>query len=121
MYSLCPPPFSPLPDANLDNQRVLFLGAGEAGTGIGELISYFLHKRRGVTLEVGGEWGGGRDWWLGGGERGPGGRGQGAERGAGAYTMVGGTWCLRLNTKQYIFAGCINIIIFNSLIHINKL
>ena len=55
------------------------------------------------------------------GERGPGGRGQGAERGAGAYTMVGGTWCLRLNTKQYIFAGCINIIIFNSLIHINKL
>ena len=52
MYSLCPPPFSPLPDANLDNQRVLFLGAGEAGTGIGELIAFFLHKHRGVSLEV---------------------------------------------------------------------
>lgn len=33
--------------------RVLFLGAGEAGTGIGELIAQYLHRRHGVSVEEG--------------------------------------------------------------------
>jgi malate dehydrogenase (oxaloacetate-decarboxylating)(NADP+) len=34
----------------LKEHRVLFLGAGEAGTGIGELIAHYLHLRHGMTL-----------------------------------------------------------------------
>ncbi|KAF8065915.1 ME6 [Scenedesmus sp. PABB004] len=33
--------------------RVLFLGAGEAGTGIGELIATYMHLRHGLTMEEG--------------------------------------------------------------------
>eukprot|EP00775_Hariotina_reticulata_P013302 gene13302-13431_t len=36
-----------------NEHRVLFLGAGEAGTGIGELIAHYLHLRHGLTLEQG--------------------------------------------------------------------
>eukprot|EP00246_Nothoceros_aenigmaticus_P018199 TRINITY_DN942_c0_g1_i1.p1 TRINITY_DN942_c0_g1~~TRINITY_DN942_c0_g1_i1.p1 ORF type:complete len:851 (-),score=161.13 TRINITY_DN942_c0_g1_i1:194-2491(-) len=37
--------------AKLEEQKIIFLGAGEAGTGIGQLISLALHKRRGVPYE----------------------------------------------------------------------
>eukprot|EP00878_Enallax_costatus_P000281 GHUV01000353.1.p1 GENE.GHUV01000353.1~~GHUV01000353.1.p1 ORF type:complete len:585 (+),score=89.41 GHUV01000353.1:46-1755(+) len=33
--------------------RILFFGAGEAGTGIGELIAQYLHLRHGSTIEEG--------------------------------------------------------------------
>ncbi|WIA17257.1 hypothetical protein OEZ85_014130 [Tetradesmus obliquus] len=36
-----------------NEHRVLFLGAGEAGTGIGELIATYLHLRHGMTMEEG--------------------------------------------------------------------
>lgn len=35
----------------LSEQRVLFYGAGEAGTGIGELIAIALEHRHGMTRE----------------------------------------------------------------------
>ena len=35
----------------LAQQRVLFYGAGEAGTGIAELIAIALKQRHGLTLE----------------------------------------------------------------------
>lgn len=38
---------------SLIEHRVLFLGAGEAGTGIGELIAHYLHLRHGLTVEQG--------------------------------------------------------------------
>lgn len=38
---------------SLKDQRVLFLGAGEAGTGIGELIAIALEHRHGLTREEG--------------------------------------------------------------------
>lgn len=37
--------------SSLPQQQVLFLGAGEAGTGIGELIAIALEKRHGMTRE----------------------------------------------------------------------
>eukprot|EP00879_Flechtneria_rotunda_P001497 GHRR01001653.1.p1 GENE.GHRR01001653.1~~GHRR01001653.1.p1 ORF type:complete len:385 (+),score=134.68 GHRR01001653.1:1139-2293(+) len=37
----------------LKEHRVLFLGAGEAGTGIGELIAKYLHLKHGMTVEEG--------------------------------------------------------------------
>lgn len=37
----------------LPGSRILFMGAGEAGTGIGDLIAFALHKRHGMTLEEG--------------------------------------------------------------------
>lgn len=39
-------------NASLADQRVLFFGAGEAGTGIGELISKALAKHHGLTIEA---------------------------------------------------------------------
>ncbi|KAF6252741.1 cytosolic NADP malic enzyme [Scenedesmus sp. NREL 46B-D3] len=36
-----------------NEHRVLFLGAGEAGTGIGELIATYLHLRHNMTMEEG--------------------------------------------------------------------
>ena len=38
--------------ALLAGKHVLFLGAGEAGTGIGELISYCVHRRTGCSMQV---------------------------------------------------------------------
>lgn len=38
---------------SLKDQRVLFLGAGEAGTGIGELIAIALEMKHGMTREEG--------------------------------------------------------------------
>ena len=35
----------------LEEQRILFLGAGEAGTGIAQLIAQAMHVRCGVPLE----------------------------------------------------------------------
>ncbi|CAI6010995.1 unnamed protein product [Closterium sp. NIES-65] len=35
----------------LNQQKILFLGAGEAGTGIGHLIAQAMHKRCGIPLE----------------------------------------------------------------------
>ena len=37
--------------SNLAQQRLLFYGAGEAGTGIAELIAIALHRRHGLPLE----------------------------------------------------------------------
>lgn len=37
----------------LAEHRFLFLGAGEAGTGIGELIATYMHLRTGCTMEQG--------------------------------------------------------------------
>ncbi|KAI8475520.1 MAG: hypothetical protein J3K34DRAFT_382637 [Monoraphidium minutum] len=37
----------------LSEHRLLFLGAGEAGTGIGELVAHYMHLRHGATLEEG--------------------------------------------------------------------
>lgn len=37
----------------LSEHRVLFLGAGEAGTGIGELVATYMHLRRGCSVEEG--------------------------------------------------------------------
>ncbi|WIA08394.1 hypothetical protein OEZ85_007833 [Tetradesmus obliquus] len=37
----------------LQQHRLLFLGAGEAGTGIGELVAQYLHLRHGLSLEEG--------------------------------------------------------------------
>lgn len=39
--------------ASLADQRVMFFGAGEAGTGIGELIAFALEKRHGLSREQG--------------------------------------------------------------------
>lgn len=39
-------------EKNLGEQRIMFLGAGEAGTGIGTLIAYSMHRRGGLTMEV---------------------------------------------------------------------
>ncbi|KAG1657236.1 hypothetical protein FOA52_000439 [Chlamydomonas sp. UWO 241] len=36
---------------NLLGNRIMFLGAGEAGTGIGQLIAYCLHRRTGIPME----------------------------------------------------------------------
>uniref|UniRef100_A0AB39JAP9 Malic enzyme n=1 Tax=Dunaliella parva TaxID=3048 RepID=A0AB39JAP9_9CHLO len=35
----------------LEGKQVLFLGAGEAGTGIGELIAYCVHRRTGCSMQ----------------------------------------------------------------------
>jgi malate dehydrogenase (oxaloacetate-decarboxylating)(NADP+) len=35
----------------LADQRIMFLGAGEAGTGIGQLIAHSLHKRSGMSMQ----------------------------------------------------------------------
>ncbi|KAF6264419.1 hypothetical protein COO60DRAFT_123686 [Scenedesmus sp. NREL 46B-D3] len=40
----------------LQRHCVLFLGAGEAGTGIGELVARYLHMRHGMTLVGTGLW-----------------------------------------------------------------
>ena len=37
--------------SNLAQQRLLFYGAGEAGTGIAELIAIALHRRHGLPVE----------------------------------------------------------------------
>ena len=37
--------------SNLAQQRLLFYGAGEAGTGIAELIAIALHRRHGLSVE----------------------------------------------------------------------
>ena len=37
--------------SSLAQQRVLFYGAGEAGTGIAELIAIALQQRHGLTLQ----------------------------------------------------------------------
>lgn len=36
---------------SLLEQRILFFGAGEAGTGIGELVAIALQRRHGLTLQ----------------------------------------------------------------------
>lgn len=37
--------------SSLAQQRLLFYGAGEAGTGIAELIAIALHRRHGLSVE----------------------------------------------------------------------
>ncbi len=37
--------------SSLAEQRLLFYGAGEAGTGIAELVAIALQQRHGLTLE----------------------------------------------------------------------
>ena len=35
----------------MEDQTILIAGAGEAGMGIGDLISYALHVEKGISLE----------------------------------------------------------------------
>ena len=37
--------------SSLSDQRIMFYGAGEAGTGIGEMIAIALHRMHGLSVE----------------------------------------------------------------------